>query len=246
MITRLRSLNLPSDQLEQLAEVCQQLVDSYGTNLVSLVIYGSSVAGGYEEGVSDVNLAVVLRRVSTEEIRKAAPAVLSSALRLSPRFFDLDSVDALPEAYPLELRDMQVAHLLVYGQQILPDLFVDEADIRRECRRALRGLATRMRHLLLLAGDDKKRLTGMIEDTLRAILSVLRHLLRLEGKQIPPDKTDLITLAARDYKFDPNPFLKALECREEGVPQSEIPGLFNAYFDAVQSLAARAGELTGA
>jgi len=245
MINRLRSLHIGASEAEHLAEVFQQVVDSYGTNLVSLIVYGSSVAGGYEEGVSDINLAIILRRVTVDDILKAAPAIRSSPLRLSPRFFDLEGVEALPEAYPLELRDMQVAHLLVYGQQVLPDLHVDQADIRRECRRALRGIATRMRHHLVMAGDDKKRMVAIIEDTLRGTMSVLRHLLRLEGKQIPAEKDDLISNAARDYKFDPEPFLRALDCRDDGFPDAEIPALFRAYFEAVQSLAARAGELTG-
>lgn len=247
MLSRLLKTNLhvSGAEADLLTEVCQQLVDCYGTNLVSLIVYGSSVAGGYEEGISDVNLAVILRRISADEIAKAAPAIRSSSLPLSLRFYDLNSVEALPEAYPLELRDMQVAHLLVYGQQIIPDLAVDETDIRRECRRALLGIATRMRHQLLLAGDDNRRLVEIMKDTMRALLSVLRHLLRLEGKQIPPEKADLIRAAARDYKFDAAPFLRALQCREEGFPKDETPAAFKAYFQAVQALAGRARELAG-
>lgn len=50
MDTRIRSLNIAESEAGALASVCQQLIETYGATLVSLVAYGSSVAGGYEPG----------------------------------------------------------------------------------------------------------------------------------------------------------------------------------------------------
>jgi len=239
MDTKIRSLKIGESEAEPLANVCEQLIDVYGSSLISLIAYGSSVAGGYEPGVSDINLVLVLERRGLREISKAGPILKRSRLRLSPQFFYLASLDALAEVYPMELRDMQIAHLLLHGRDVLSDLYVDEEHLRAECRRALTGVATRMRHQALSAGDDAKALYALMCDTLRAMLAVLRHLLRLEGKQIPPEKEDLIRMAGRDYGFDPEPFVNALALRGEPASDSQVRKTFESYFDALQSLAAR-------
>jgi len=238
MDTRIRSLNIAESEAGTLASVCQQLIETYGATLVSLVAYGSSVAGGYEPGISDINLVLVLERGGFREISKAAPILRRSKLRLSPQFFDLASVESLAEVCPMELRDMQIAHVVLHGRDLLSDLYVDEQRLRAECRRALTGVATRIRHQALAVGDDPRALSALTNDTLRAILAVLRHLLRLEGKQIPPQKEDLIRMAGRDYGFDCEPFVRALGLRSEPGSDNQMKKAFESYFDALQSLAA--------
>jgi hypothetical protein len=238
MDTRIRSLNIAESEAGALASVCQQLIETYGATLVSLVAYGSSVTGGYEPGISDINLVLVLERGGFREISKAAPILRRSKLRLSPQFFDLASVESLAEVYPMELRDMQIAHVVLHGRDLLSDLYVDEQRLRAECRRALTGVATRIRHQAVAVGDDPRALSALTNDTLRAILAVLRHLLRLEGKQIPPQKKDLIRMAGRDYGFDCEPFVRALGLRSEPGSDNQMKKAFEDYFDSLQSLAA--------
>jgi hypothetical protein len=243
MDTKIRSLKIEAGEAKNLSELCQRLVETYGAGLVSIIAYGSSVAGGYEPRISDINLVLVLQRAGLEQIRKAAPLIKRSGLKLSLRFFDPGSLEALADAYPLELRDMQIAHVLIHGRDVLSELDLDAESVRRECRRALTGVATRIRHQALAAGDDAKALAALASDTLRAILAVFRHLLRLEGKQIPASKEDLIKMAASDYRFDSQPFLRVLALRGESASNAEIAQAFADCFEAVQSIAARAGEI---
>ena len=51
-------------------EFAETLVDRYGEDLVSVVLYGSAARGDYREGISDLNVLVLLRTLNPELLRR--------------------------------------------------------------------------------------------------------------------------------------------------------------------------------
>ena len=58
-----------SDERQRAEEFAGRLREAFGERLISVVLYGSAARGDYREGVSNINLLVVVRDAGAATLR---------------------------------------------------------------------------------------------------------------------------------------------------------------------------------
>jgi predicted nucleotidyltransferase len=226
---------------EQLARVTREIAAAAGPRLVSIVLYGSAAGDDWVPGRSDLNLAVVVERVTLDVLEALAPVVARGrrhGLAL-PLILDRDWLAKARDAFPMELDDLQRCHRLLAGTDVFADLSLDRATLRRACEHEARGTLLRLRARFLDCVGQPTALDGVMTGSLKSVLVLLRHLLRLRGAPVTHGYADV--LAAGEAALGPLPTMRRLLAHRTGVapiPLRELVGAFGAYLAEVERLIA--------
>jgi len=208
----------PDERLErQLETYSQEVQTALGGEIVCLAVYGSAAGEDYFDPHSDVNLAIVVREVTTDVLEALAPIVMRWERRhfAIPLVIERLFLDRARDVFPMELDDIQRQHRLLAGTDVLSDLAIDREALRRQCEKEARGKLLRLRALYLGTGGASSALERLMLESLKSNLIFLRHLLRLQGTDPGPRYRD--ALVAGERVLGPFPLMSRLLDHREGV-----------------------------
>jgi hypothetical protein len=194
---------LPSQVAEPLARYVRQLTDTLGDRLVSLVLYGGLARGRYRPGVSDVNIAVVLRDVTAAALQDAAPILRAAwrEIRVEPLILAASEVPGAARAFSTKMLDIQKHHIVLAGQDIFHGLRVDPEEVRFRTEQELRNLAMRLRRRFVALYDDPTSLAEALFESAVALRANLLAMLDLAGAPPPADETSAHVFAVAAPRF---------------------------------------------
>jgi predicted nucleotidyltransferase len=102
---------------EALRELVDDLRQTHGENLASVVLYGSAAAGDDVEVRSDYNLLIALNRITPEDLRMAQ-APMREWQRLGhplPVYFTVEELCDAADVFPIEFHQMANARVVLHG-----------------------------------------------------------------------------------------------------------------------------------
>ncbi len=138
---------------QRIDEMGKALAQGLGTGAECIAVYGSAASEDFSPGHSDVNLLIVLRRVTFADLRLIGATlqrearddlVFATPLVIAPPFLN-DAADS----FPIELDDIAARHRLLHGQDLLSGIHVKTAHIREEAEREARGKLLHLRALVM-------------------------------------------------------------------------------------------------
>src|SRR5216117_1987279 len=101
-----------------LNNLVEDLRETHGDNLASVVLYGSAAAGDNIELRSDYNLLITLNRITPEDLRQAQ-APMREWQRLGhplPVYFTAAELSDAADVFPIEFGQMANARVVLYGR----------------------------------------------------------------------------------------------------------------------------------
>jgi len=215
--------------IEQLVE---KLRKAYGERLVSVVLYGSAVAGDHHQGFSDYNVLCVLTQITPRELADGTDIFRwwRENGKPSPLLLTEREVATSTDCFSIEFRDIQRHHQLLHGKDVVSPLVVEDVFYRAQVEHDLRAKLLRLRQKAggMLADTDLLR--RLLLDSVSTFCVLFRHALALHGTEAPPQKRDVVRLAGERFGIDPAPFEKLLDVRERRAKARDL--------DAVTVLAA--------
>jgi hypothetical protein len=179
----------------------QDVQGLYGEDLVAVLLYGSAAGGEHVPSRSDLNVAVVLRQLTPDLLRKAAGHLRAWHRRgfATPVFFDREFLHGSLDVFPVEFLDMQDRHRVLWGSDVLAGLEITRANLRRQCEQELRGKLLRLRQSYIESAHDPAALEQVLAVAVSSMAVLVRTLLRLGGAD-PSGRTDEV-LARAEQKF---------------------------------------------
>lgn len=170
------------------ARLTEEVRHLFGTDLVSLVLYGSAVGEDFTPGQSDLNLAIVLDRLRFAHLQAlqqhlAAWHKLGAA---TPLLMDRQFLARARDVFPMELRDIQAQHRVLFGDEVFATLRIDARHLRYQAEHEARSKLLRLRVLFAEVGADQRRLRALMLDSVKTFVIVMRNLCRLRGGEGPP------------------------------------------------------------
>ncbi len=155
--------------------------DLYGSDLVTIFLYGSATTGEHVAGRSDINVAIVLSRLTPELLRKASGYLRSWARHgfATPMFFDPQFLRDSLDVFPIEFLDMQTHHRTLWGPDLLADLRIGAEPLRRQCELELRGKLLKLRQAYVESSRSPKDLEAVLVSAASGLIVLARTLLRL-------------------------------------------------------------------
>jgi hypothetical protein len=221
-------------QLDQLVEKLQK---AFGNRLVSVVLYGSAVAGDHHAKFSDYNVLCVLSEVTPRELGDSTEIVRWWREQGSPAPLLLSEreVATSSDCFAIEFTDIQSQHKLLYGTDVISTVAVDRCFYRSQVEHDLRAKLLRLRQKAAGMLADENLLRRLLLDSISTFCVLFRHALALHSAEVPARKRDVIRQAGRQFGFDPLPFEKMLDVREERAKARELEPvpLLGAYLDGI-------------
>jgi len=164
----------------------------------SALLYGSAARGDFLAGRSNINLLLVLDDPAPARLRALAPAFAAWRKTSSepPLLISRGEWARATDVFPIEITDMRAGYRVLRGIDPLSGATVRRGDLRQALERELRGKLLRLRQGYAAAAGDEKLLGELAAGSAGTILVLLRSLLHLAGRAIPPAPAGLATDAA--------------------------------------------------
>ena len=225
---------------ETIDDFVNRLRAAAGSNLESVVLFGSSVAGDFHPEFSNVNLFCVVRNSSFAALQALAPAVKwwNARKQPPPLFMTRDEIERSTDVFTIELFDVRMHHRLLYGEDVFQDLTIPASLHRVQVEYELREkLALLRQHLLLAVGDDR-RMWELLTRSVSSFATLFRHALMVLGHEAPVEKRRAFQVLAEKIGFDASPFLQVLDVREQKSKprQLNVSDVFSRYLAALEQV----------
>ncbi|MEO5656825.1 MAG: hypothetical protein ABIO65_02000 [Nitrospiria bacterium] len=214
-----------------------ELKTRYGPDLTGAILYGSATGPEFLAGRSDLNLLVLLARVPLAALQAARE--FSRAWRrhrIRPLLMSPADVHRSLDVFPIEMLEIQAAHVTLYGDDPFGELRVRPADLRRQCECEFKRHVMRFRHAFI-GGDGAADPARLLTESITGLVPLLRAFSRVAGgPSTPATRSETVMRAAQAAGFDPEPVLKVLELKRGGrrLSRADLSALAGAYLDQLE------------
>ena len=217
---------------KQVSEFVKRLQEAAGTNLESIILYGSAVSRHYDQEYSNINLLCVLKDTALSKLLALAPATQwwTKQKQPEPLIMTHQELERSADVFAIELLDMQQQHRVLFGPDVVALLEIPMHLHRMQVEYELREKLILLRQRMLLAAGDKQRTWDLLLRSLPAFATLFRHALIAQGQPVPATRHEAVRALARSLGCDASPFEQVLDVREHRADRRQ--------FDA-QEVAAR-------
>jgi predicted nucleotidyltransferase len=208
---------LPAATRERLDDLTRALQGALGDDLVSLVVHGSAVRGGFRDRESDVDVVVVLAKAPRERLDAIANAVAlaRNAARIECMILVESEIGRAADVFPLFYSDIQRVHAVLAGKDPFAGLAISRQHLRLRIEQELREAQIRLRRAVTDATGDDDLVAGALHRKVRQIRAPLRALLAMRGEECEDDLAHVLEAAAKAYAVDTKPLTHVREAPAE-------------------------------
>jgi hypothetical protein len=229
-----------------LAAFTREVQSALADDLLCLALYGSAAGDDWVEGQSDLNVAIVVPRVTFAVLEALEPIVGRWRRKglAPPAVMDREYLARARDIFPMEIDDIRRQHRLLAGRDIFADVTLDAGAIRRECEGEVRGKLLRLRALFLESAGRPEALEALMRESVKSFLVVLRHWLALLGEDGAHDYRAVLRTA--EETLGPLPTLGRVLDHREGqasLDPAEIRDVFADYLGEVERIVAAVDRL---
>lgn len=206
-----------TEQGRRAEEFVSELRGTLAGRLQAASLFGSAARGEWIEGVSDINVLVLVDDIDAPLLARTAPIAQSAAAHgITPLVMEVEEWRRAADVFTIELADMKDASVPLFGTDPAAVLPVQPAILRLQAEREMRAKLLHLHGAMLMTADDAERLGAILVHALPSFAAYLRALLRLAGEAVPRDTRTVIEAACRHAGADPVPFLRVLDARLAG------------------------------
>ena len=187
----------------------------------SVILYGSCAVEDCAQKFPNINLIVVMENLAAQDLKLAGKFAkkFEKHGRMLPLFMDYEEWKHSADVYAIEYTDIKDRYKVLYGQNIVDDLRVDNSDLRFQCEQETKNLLIMLRQTYLVKYDNKRVLKNLILASVKKFLVIFRSILRLYNVPVPKTHSEVVKLFAEKirncgFDFDADMFLKILEFKE--------------------------------
>ncbi len=240
--------DLPRDVRETLRPYLVELSGLCGSNLESLILYGSAVRGEYLPGRSNLNLLLVLATIDTGSL--AGLAKVQRRWRkegiVVPLLVTRQNLRVWQDVFPLEYFELARCRLVLQGSDPIEEVTPDPRLLSAACLQEIRGNLLRVRQRFVEAGGSPEAIAVLVPLSITSLLAALRGLAHLLGRPETGSSEALIADCGANFGVDATTLGDAWRMKAGTISpgKAELPRLFNRYLAAVEQLAEQAAKLT--
>jgi predicted nucleotidyltransferase len=234
---------------QTLSGLVDDLRAAHGSNLASIVVYGSAAAGDHNELRSDYNLLIALNKITPEDLQ-LAQAPMREWQRLGhplPVYFTVEELSDAADVFPIEFHQMAKARIVLYGKDPFEIVQLSDKNLRHQTEYELRSKLIQLRRLYIPASTSIEKLSELMSDSLASFAALFRAVLLLHGKEAPVAKPDCVRATVDLLQLDYAPFERIFEFRSTGnlpTSQSEANAIFADYLVQIEQVIEVVDELT--
>jgi predicted nucleotidyltransferase len=220
---------LPQSIRDKLLEWTKSLEAALGADLVGVIVHGSVARGDYRPGESDVDVVVVVKNATYEQLDAIAAATQKARYeaRIEPTILAEHEIAGAADVFPLLYDEIKRCHVVVAGSDPFAPIVVHDRHRRLRIEQELRQAAVTLRRAVLDACGAPEAVGGAVARKSRHVRGPLHALLTLKGFASAADLPSVLSRVAELYGIDVAPL---------AAPR-ENPGAAHAALDRVLRVA---------
>jgi predicted nucleotidyltransferase len=223
-------------------EFVERMRAAAGTNLLTMILYGSVAAGDYVADYSDVNLLCVLRETSFASIEALAPAIewWGKQKHRVPLLMSVEEMRRSADVFSIEFLDMRRHYRLLWGEDILKTLEIPMRLHRAQVEYELREKTILLRQRLLMMAGNAEAKWELLLRSLPAFGTLFRHALIALGDAGAESKREAAAALAGKLGIDASVFAELLDIRERKAERkaARVDEMFARYLKLVEQVTA--------
>ncbi len=180
-----------------------KILSFYKGEVVSLYLYGSYAVGDEIEGVSNYDLLLILKNYNFSK---------ELSLKYPPFIFTKEELFNSLDTFPIEILDIKERGKLLYGEDILRDVKLEDDFLKNQVERELKEKLINFRRVLNV---DDKQIPIFIIKTYKSLTSILRAILHLKRHKKPLKRIYIYYEISKLFDVNYNMFLDIEECLDE-------------------------------
>lgn len=224
------------------SDFIDDLKNTHGTNLASVILYGSAAAGDFIPEESDYNLLIALFEITPQDLRNAH-ACMREWNRMGhpiPVYFTVDEIKHAGDVFPIEFHFMERARRVLFGFDVLEGVEISDKYLRHQTEFELRSKLMKLRREYIHASADADRLVNLMADSLTSFAALFRAVLLLLGVEPPIIKEEIVALTVQKLNLDEKSFAKIFDIREntgnEPLTEDSANQLFADYMQQIEKV----------
>jgi hypothetical protein len=233
---------VPEDKIDDFVKRVRQAA---GSNLESIILFGSAVSGDFHPGLSNLNMFCLLRDCSFPALQALAPVAQwwERQKQPPPLCMTRQELERSTDVFTIELLDMQQHHRVLFGEDLVQGLRISMHVHRVQVEYELREKLILLRQQVLLAGGNHSRLWDLLLRSAPSFGTLFRHALIALGEASPGRRAGVQALSKR-VGFDPSAIHQALDVREHKADpkKMDINDCLTRYLAAIEKVAAAVDE----
>jgi hypothetical protein len=222
---------------QNLTDLVTRLKNAAGSNLLSVILYGSAATEEFHPGHSDLNVLCIMQSLGKDDLSKlhAASAWWVKKGHPAPLFFTLNELHHSADIFAIEMLDIKAAHRVLYGEDVIASLHVPMDLHRAHVERELRNNTLRLWQYYLRHPADSRRTLELMTSSISTFAALFRHALIALGEDPPPTKRATVDRLGSMLGFDPSPFHIVLDIRERRKRGRDVDVLatFDKYLNGI-------------
>ena len=221
---------------KELSDLVDELQLDAGSNLKSLVLYGSAAGGEFHEAHSDLNVLGIFERLDAAALVRLHPVVQmwTGKGHPAPLLLTIAELRSAADIYAIEFLDIIARRRTLAGEDLFATLEVPMGLHRLQVERELRLNVLRLRQAALVAGEGSAQLGKLMLDSVATFCVLFRHALIALDEKAPDSRRESCRRLAALLRFDSAPLETVLDVRESKQPAKALTAdTFAAYLAAV-------------
>ena len=214
----------------------QSLRQELGEKLASCCVYGSAVRGNAVEGVSDINLLILLNE-SNPVTHEAVARALSSLPEVDPFVLSTRGFQRSVKAFATKFASIRRHYRVLHGTDPLQELPADPNLQRFLCEQAVRNLRLRLVYAFVTRARNPGYGRFLVQN-ITPLFVQLSETLRLSGHEIPQGFPERIPILERGFGLKPGVLAEMLDYKNapRKLGEPEIVAWHQKVFPVVDAL----------
>ena len=234
---------VPNDKID---DFVNRIREAAGSNLESIILFGSAVSGDFRPGLSNINLLCVLRDCSFTALQALAPVAKwwDHQKQPPPLCMTRKELERSTDVFTIELLDMQQHHRVLFGDDVVEGLRISMHVHRVQVEYELREKLILLRQQILLASGNQSRLWELTLHSVPSFGTLFRHALIALGDDAPVSRREALQALSTKMGFDLSSVYQLLDVREHKADSKnmDINELSGRYLAAIEKVAAAVDE----
>ncbi|MCF7954561.1 MAG: hypothetical protein K9M75_02050 [Phycisphaerae bacterium] len=219
----------------------EKVISSFGDNLQSITIFGSSLTADFRPAQSDINTVLVLERQSLDSLDTLADMAkamnkksIAVPLLMTPAY-----IESSRDVFGIEFLDFQLNHKTIYGKDPFESLTISKSDVRLQCERELKATLIRLRQGYIAAAANKRLVRDIIISAAGGLVPLLRAMLWLKDIDRDVLAEHVFTKAAAEFSINVDSLIEAIKWKHSKTAsqKNDLATVFESVYSNVERLA---------
>jgi Nucleotidyltransferase domain len=211
----------PTDTID---EFVKRIREAGGTNVESIVLFGSAATGDFHPGLSNLNVLCILGESSFQALQNLSSAAKwwEKQKQPPPLCMTRRELERSTDVFTIELLDMKQHHRVLFGADVLGGLEI-RLDIHRvQVEYELREKLILLRQHVLVADGNDARLWDLLLHSVPSFSTLFRHALIALGDSSKTARREAVQALSGRLGFDGSVMLQVLDAREKKLDRGKV------------------------